>query len=175
MHQFKGSRLLLALASTAAVAALASTAAVAGGSATAKSDGSPHSTTVGSVAPSFLVNARTIPHWTFQYTDPANGVTYPITMVGADPKSGLPTSLHTVIVPLKLNFVAGNQDTSVLNDLGYVGFRATPLDPYVRRNSARGECSRLAALHRGQARCGPWRRHRSDRRRVHARAVRQDR
>jgi hypothetical protein len=29
---------------------------------------------------------------------------------------------------LKLNFVAGNQDTSALNDLGYSGFRATPLN-----------------------------------------------
>ena len=33
-----------------------------------------------------------------------------------------------MIVPLKLNFVAGNQDTSALNDLGYSGFRATPLN-----------------------------------------------
>jgi hypothetical protein len=38
------------------------------------------------------------------------------------------TTVHTVIVPLKLNFVAGNQDTSALNDLGYSGFRATPLN-----------------------------------------------
>ena len=127
MHQFKGLRLMLALVAIAAVSALAATAAVAAGSAQPKSDGSPHTTTVGTVAPSFLSGARTIPHWTFQFTDPANGLTYPITMAGNDPKSGLPADLHTVIVPLKLNFVAAGQDTSVLNDLGYAGFRATPL------------------------------------------------
>ena len=80
------------------------------------------------VAQEFLANARTIPHWSFQYTDPTNGVTYPITMAGGDPRSGGSTTIHTVIVPLKLNFVAGNQDTSALNDLGWAGFRATPLN-----------------------------------------------
>jgi hypothetical protein len=60
--------------------------------------------------------------------DPTNNVTYPITMVGSDPRSGGSTTVHTVIVPLKMNFVAGGQDTSALNDLGYAGFRATPLN-----------------------------------------------
>lgn len=93
----------------------------------AKPDVSARFTTAGSVAPQFLANARTIPHWTFQYTDPTNGVTYPITMVGSDPRGGASTTVQTVIVPLKLNFVAGNQDTSALNDLGYAGFTAPPL------------------------------------------------
>lgn len=86
-------------------------------------------TTDGSVAPQFLANATTIPHWTFQYTDPTNGVTYPITMAGADPRtSNGTTAIHTVIVPLKLNFVAGNQPVSQLDDLGYPGFRAIALN-----------------------------------------------
>jgi hypothetical protein len=33
-----------------------------------------------------------------------------------------------VIIPLKMSFVAGGQDTSSLNDLGYVGFTAPPLN-----------------------------------------------
>lgn len=69
-----------------------------------------------------------IQHFTFQYTDPTNGVTYPITMVGSDPRSGGSSTIHTVIVPLKLNFVAAGQDTSVLNDLGFAGFTAPPLN-----------------------------------------------
>jgi hypothetical protein len=48
-------------------------------------------------------------------------------MVGSDPRAGGSTTVHTVIVPLKMNFVAGGQDTSALNDLGFAGFRATPL------------------------------------------------
>jgi hypothetical protein len=95
---------------------------------TAKPDVSPQFTTIGSVAPQFLPNALTIPHWTFQYTDPTNGVTYPITMVGSDPRGGGSTAIHTVIVPLTMNFVAAGQDTSALNDLGYKGFRAPPLN-----------------------------------------------
>jgi hypothetical protein len=94
----------------------------------AKPDVKARFTTDGGVAPKFLVNASTIPHWTFQYTDPTNGVTYPITMVGSDPHSRTSTTVHTVIVPMKLNFVAGGQDTSALNDLGYAGFTAAPLN-----------------------------------------------
>jgi len=112
---------LAVLASFAAAAAFA-------GAAPAKPDVSANFTTAGSVAPEFLANAVTIPHWTFQYTDPTNNVTYPITMVGTDPRStSTATAIKTVIVPLKFNFVAGNQDTSILDDLGYAGFRATAL------------------------------------------------
>lgn len=116
----------------ASLAALAATLVVGAGSAgaakaTAKAD-NPRFTTQGSVAPQFLANARTIPHFTFQYTDPANGVTYPITMVGADPRSGnVSTTIKTVIVPLKLSFVAAGQDTSAIDALYYPGFHATPL------------------------------------------------
>lgn len=95
----------------------------------AKPDVQAQFTTDGSVAPQFLTNATTVPHWTFQYTDPTNGVTYPITMAGSDPRTSTgTTTIHTVIVPLKLNFTAGNQPVSELNDLGYSGFRATALN-----------------------------------------------
>lgn len=110
------------------VAAAVVGTASASSSGQAKPDVQAKFTTVGSVAPQFLANARTIPHWTFQYTDPTNGVTYPITMAGADPRaSNGTTTLHTVIIPLKFNFVAGNQPVSELDDLGYAGFRATAL------------------------------------------------
>jgi hypothetical protein len=110
------------------LAVLAVASASAAAPKTAKPDVSPQFTTVGSVDPQFLPNAITIPHWTFQYTDPTNGVTYPITMAGSDPRGGASTTIHTVIVPLTMNFVAAGQDTSALNDLGYVGFTAPPLN-----------------------------------------------
>lgn len=91
--------------------------------ATPASEGDPQFTTEGGVAPQFLANALTIPHWTFQFTDPTNGVTYPITMVGSDPRAGGSTTVHTVIIPLSLSFVAAGQDTSVLVNQGYIGFR----------------------------------------------------
>src|SRR6476661_3827335 len=128
MGKIHSSRFSIAVVASLALSALVATAAFAAAPPTGKSDGTPKSATVGGVAPQFLTNADTIPHWTFQYTDPSNGTTYPITMVGADPKSGQDTTVHSVIVPLKISFVAGNQDTSVLNDLGYAGFRATPLN-----------------------------------------------
>jgi hypothetical protein len=124
------SRLLRALlfgAAAVVATALTAVAAVGAPQPQAKSD-SAQFLTEGGVAAQYLANARTIAHWSFQYTDPSNGVTYPITMVGSDPRAGASTTVHTVIVPLALNFVAGNQDTSSLNDLGWVGFRATPLN-----------------------------------------------
>jgi hypothetical protein len=66
--------------------------------------------------------------FTFNFTDPTNGVTYPTTMVGNDPNSGRPSVMKSLIIPLKMQFVAGGQDTSALNDLGYVGFTAPPLN-----------------------------------------------
>src|SRR5690349_11978915 len=78
-------------------------------SAGVKSD-SAKSETVGGVDPQFLSGARTIAHFTFQYTDPSNGTTYPITMVGADPRKGnTATTIHTVIIPLKIHFSAAGQ------------------------------------------------------------------
>lgn len=121
---------LLACALVAFAAALVATAAAANSSpaTTAAKDSAPRSETVGGVDPQFLTNARTIPHFTFAYKDPANGVTYPITMVGADPRTGnATTTVHTVIIPLKIAITAAGQDTSVLNDLYYPGFRATPV------------------------------------------------
>jgi hypothetical protein len=120
-------RFLSGLLVAAALALLVAAGAFAG-SGPAKPDVSAQFTTAGSVDPQFLTNATTIPHWTFQYTDPTNGVTYPITMVGSDPRGGGSTTIHTVIVPLKLNFVAAGQDTSALNNLGFSGFTAPPLN-----------------------------------------------
>jgi hypothetical protein len=109
------------LLAAGAVAASASSAFAS--TATAKPEGKALFTTQGSVAPQFLPNARTIPHFTFQYTDPTNGVTYPITMVGSDPRQGGSTTVHSVIIPLKMNFVAANQDTSSLVGQGYAEFQ----------------------------------------------------
>jgi hypothetical protein len=114
-----------------ALALLVSTPAIAGSVPTrnSKPDVAARFAHEGGVAPEFLARARTIPHWTFQYTDPTNGVTYPITMAGGDPRAGnTTTSIHTVIVPLRMNFVAGNQDTSAFDDAGYFGYRAIPLN-----------------------------------------------
>src|SRR5690349_25065703 len=121
-------RLLKAVVAVAAIGLLATMASSAfATTGSAKAD-NPRFGTVGGVDPQFLANARTIPHFTFQYTDPSNGVTYPITMVGSDPRSGnVSTTVKTVIVPLKLNFVAAGQDTSAIDALYYPGFHATPL------------------------------------------------
>jgi hypothetical protein len=128
LQSHRSRRALLVAAFAVALAAVSATAALAG-QAPAKPDVAADFTTDGSVAPQYLANALTIPHWSFQYTDPTNGVTYPITMAGASPKAGdVTTTIHTVIVPLKLNFVAGNQPVSQLDDLGYSGFRATALN-----------------------------------------------
>jgi hypothetical protein len=53
-------------------------------------------------------SARTIPYWTFDATDPTNGITYPLTMVGSDPSLGAPTVIPTVIIPIRLNFADGS-------------------------------------------------------------------
>jgi len=110
-----------ALLAAGAVAASASNAFAS--TATAQPEGQALFTTQGGVAPQFLAGASTVPHWTFQFTDPTNGVTYPITMVGTDPRVGGPTTIHTVIIPLKMNFVAAGQDPSSLVNQGYVGFQ----------------------------------------------------
>jgi hypothetical protein len=89
---------------------------------TAVPEGDALFSTQGSVAPQFLTGARTIPHWTFQYTDPSNHVTYTITMAGSDPSHGGSSQIHTVIIPLKMNFEAANQDLASLVNQGFVGF-----------------------------------------------------
>ena len=118
---------LVAGATLAVLAAFAAGGAFAG-SAPVKPDVSAQFTTAGSVAPQFLSNATTVPHWTFQYTDPTNHVTYPITMAGGHPRNGGSTTIHTVIIPLKMNFVAAGQDTSALNTIAYPGYTAPPLN-----------------------------------------------
>ena len=110
-----------ALLAVGAVAASASSAFAS--TATAQPEGQALFTTQGGVALQFLAGATTIPHWTFQYTDPENHVTYPITMVGTDPRVGGSTTVHTVIIPLKMNFVAAGQDPSSLVNQGYPGFQ----------------------------------------------------
>jgi hypothetical protein len=58
---------------------------------------------------------RTVPYWSSSFTDPTNHLTYPFTMVGSDPTLGQSTTVDTRIIPLSFTFVAGDQDTSVLN------------------------------------------------------------
>jgi hypothetical protein len=80
--------------------------------------------TAGSVTPTY--GARTIPHWSFTYTDPTNGQSYPITMVGSDPRQGGSTTIKTEIIPVSFDFVAGNQDMSSIDAL--YGIHAVPLN-----------------------------------------------
>jgi hypothetical protein len=114
------SHLAWALASAAlmAVALLPPTTvlAAAGGDATASwsdTGGTPGHGVPERVNPSRT--SRTVPTWSASFTDPTNNVTYPFTMVGSDPRLGKSTTVATEIIPLKLTFVAGNQDVSVLN------------------------------------------------------------
>ena len=58
---------------------------------------------------------RTVPHWSSSFTDPTNQVSYPLTMVGSDPRLGQSTTVETRIIPLSFTFVAGAQDVSVLD------------------------------------------------------------
>src|SRR5919199_6983915 len=112
MHHRSMLRLMVGLMAVLAVAFAASAASASSGK--AKPDVRADFTTAGSVPSQFLQNAITIPHFSFEFTDPTNGVTYPTTMVGSDPRGGGSTTVHTVIVPLKMNFVAGGQNTSAL-------------------------------------------------------------
>lgn len=122
MIRFKRSGLLVALSSTAIVGGALSSSPALASPAAAQPEGNALFTTQGGVAPQFLANAETIPHWTFQYTDPTNHVTYPITMVGTDPRKGGSTTIPVKIIPLKMNFVAANQNTSSLVNQGFPGF-----------------------------------------------------
>lgn len=75
-------------------------------------------TTAGSVTPAY--GARTIPHWSFTYTDPTNNQSYTATMVGSDPRHGGSTTVKTEIIPLEFTFVAAGQDMSAVSALyGY--------------------------------------------------------
>ncbi|TMC72717.1 MAG: hypothetical protein E6J18_04460 [Chloroflexi bacterium] len=80
---------------------------------TSDESGTPSFTTEGSVTD--FQTSRTIPYWSSSFTDPTNQVEYPFTMVGSDPRLGGSTTVATEIIPLTFNFVAGDQDVSVLN------------------------------------------------------------
>ncbi len=80
--------------------------------------------TAGSATPTY--GARTIPHWSFNYTDPTNGKSYTMTMVGSDPRQGGSTTIKTEIIPLEFDFVAAGQDMSAVDSL--YKYTATPLN-----------------------------------------------
>jgi len=84
-------------------------------------EGTPMFATAGGVTP--FQTMKTVPYWSSSFTDPTNGVTYPFTMVGSDPRGQGSTTVATEIIPLQFNFVAGNQDVSVLG-LPSIGFVA---------------------------------------------------
>ena len=119
----KSVALLAALVVTTACAA----AAAAAPGITEQAKDVPHFTTEGSVA---HPTRQTIPWFGFQYTDPTNGRSYPIEMVGSDPRAGGSTTVPTEIIPLKLHFVAGNQKVGQLDDYAgrNPGFRAVAQD-----------------------------------------------
>jgi hypothetical protein len=56
---------------------------------------------------------QSLPHFSSSFT--VGGVTYPYTMVGRPPQSGIPSNIKTVIVPLRMRFAffGPNQDVSV--------------------------------------------------------------
>ncbi len=115
----------LVIAGSALAAATTASAAVTG---SAKGGNGPQNdarfTTAGTVTPTY--GARTIPHWSFTYTDPVNHQQYTITMVGSDPRQGGSTTIKTEIIPLEFTFVAGNQDMSNISAL--YGYTATAQD-----------------------------------------------
>ena len=129
---------LLIVAFAAAVAAglvAATTSPASGGGAIVVANanpdgGAPQFTSNGGVAPRRTM--RTVPYWASSFTDPTNGVTYPFTMVGTNPSAPagqVTTTVPTEIIPLKLRFVAGNQNVSVLNFGTYVASAvATSMD-----------------------------------------------
>jgi hypothetical protein len=49
---------------------------------------------------------KTVAHWSSSFTDPTNGVTYPFTMVGANPRTNGSTTTPTDIYPLDIAFSA---------------------------------------------------------------------
>ena len=109
------------LALTVLGAALLSSAAAAGQrqNPTWERDGHPKFGERGGEKPARVT--RTIPYWSASFTDPMNGVTYPFTMVGADPRTGTSTTVPTEIIPIRFNFVAGRQNTQslALPEFGY--------------------------------------------------------
>ena len=56
---------------------------------------------------------QSLPHFSSSFK--VGGVTYPYTMVGRPPQSGIPSNIKTVVVPLRMRFAffGPNQDVSV--------------------------------------------------------------
>jgi hypothetical protein len=126
----------------AAVAGPIGSASAASPDATSKAKGPVNDArfaTAGSVTPTY--GARTIPHWSFTYTDPTNGQSYTATMVGTDPRQGGSTTVTTEIVPLEFSFVDGGQDVSAINEL--YGYTTHPLN-WVADPTAGGSSSDVA-------------------------------
>jgi hypothetical protein len=113
----------IVLALLAALAAVVATTATAGGR-----DAKPDVRPIFKSLRSWLHDSPAFPSFKITYTDPVDNGSYTATFIGRDPKSNLPSVVKTVIVPLKMHFVAGGQDTSELTDLGYAGFTAPALD-----------------------------------------------
>jgi hypothetical protein len=80
--------------------------------------------TAGSATPTY--GTRTIPHWSFTYTDPTNNQSYTATMVGTDPRRGGSTTVKTEIIPLQFSFVDAGQDMSAVDEL--YGYTTHPLN-----------------------------------------------
>jgi hypothetical protein len=105
-------RLLLALALLVTVAAAGAASAFAGSGGSASTlptrdtaGDTAQFTSQGGLTP--LADANTIPHWSSQFTDPTNGVTYPYTMVGSNPFTGSGSStVPTDIIPVRVVFDA---------------------------------------------------------------------
>ena len=76
--------------------------------------GTPRFTTDESVN-NFSANADTIPYWRSSFTDPTNGITYPMTMVGAHPDSEVSTVVPTVIIPMSFRFVTSASPSRTLD------------------------------------------------------------
>ena len=102
----------LSLASALALLALvpASTAfADDGDNASAGADSQWEPTFIKDQGNNSFLSTRTVPFWSSSFTDPTNGVTYPFTMVGSDPRLGGSTTVATAIIPLRFTFIAGSQ------------------------------------------------------------------
>ncbi len=54
----------------------------------------------------FSANAQTIVYYRSSFTDPTNGKTYPVTMVGLNPALQKPTTIPTVIIPMSFTFTS---------------------------------------------------------------------
>jgi hypothetical protein len=69
--------------------------------------GDPISSSQSSLDPATVTGARTIPYFTYSATDPSNGATYTLEMVGTNPALGTTTTVPVVIIPIRLNFANG--------------------------------------------------------------------